>query len=56
MWGKYIFFNYLGLSVIDYVLVGKDDFDVIESFIVKDFNEWLDYVLVEVCIYNVKNY
>lgn len=54
--GKYTFFNHLGSSVIDYVLVGKDDFDAIESVTVKDFNEWSDHAPVEVCIHNVKNY
>lgn len=44
--GRYIFFNYIGVSVNDFVLVIENYFYIIDYFQVDDFNEWFDYVFL----------
>lgn len=45
--GRVTFFNHLGSSVIDYVLVHKDYYDFVSFFKVLDFNMWSDHAPIE---------
>ena len=45
--GKYTFYNHLGSSVIDYVIVDSNHFDIIDNMHVCDFNTWSDHAPVE---------
>ena len=41
--GSYTYANYMGSSVIDYLLLHEHDFDCIDNFHVNPFSEWSDH-------------
>ena len=45
--GCFSFYNHLGSSVIDYVLVHKDSSNSISNMCVCDFNEWSDHAPID---------
>ena len=45
--GCFSFYNHLGFSVIDYVLVHKDSSNSISNMCVCDFNEWSDHAPID---------